>query len=103
MCCGGKRQQLRATMASAKAARSLRPSTASAVAPKSVSPEINAAPASSVYFQYVGQTGLTIVSPNTGKRYRFDHPGDQLAVDPRDQALLLYVPNLRHVRIAPAP
>jgi hypothetical protein len=58
-----------------------------------------AAPAS-VVFEYTGTTGLTVVSPVTGKRYRFDAPGAQLAVDPRDRNMLLYVPNLRPTRFS---
>jgi len=48
----------------------------------------------------VGRTGLTVVSPVTGKRYRFDAPGATVAVDPRDKSMLLNVPNLRQTRFA---
>jgi hypothetical protein len=54
--------------------------------------------APSVLFEYVGRTGLTVVSPATGKRYRFDSTGSQVAVDPRDKSMLLQVPNLRPIR-----
>jgi len=49
-------------------------------------------------FEYTGQTALTVVSPITGKRYRFSKPGERLEVDPRDQPLLTFVPHL--VRVA---
>lgn len=101
MCCGGKRQQqFRMAGAKAKPATFARPFTTAAA---QAAPPESPAQASSVYFQYVGKTGLTIESPTTGKRYRFDKPGDQLAVDPRDRMLLLYVPNLRPVRVAHVP
>ncbi len=48
-------------------------------------------------FEYVGATGLTVISPATGKRYRFDGPGARLAIDARDQAWLGSVPNLRQL------
>jgi hypothetical protein len=65
---------------------------------------VQAAPAqpSTVTFEYVGPSGLTVVSPTTGRRYRFEGPGAQLTVDSRDQAMLLYVPNLRPVRFGRA-
>jgi len=46
-------------------------------------------------FAYVGSTGLTVVSPITGKRYRFDHSGAQLEVDPRDRSWMRFVPSLK--------
>ena len=47
-----------------------------------------------VRFQYVGRTGLTVIGAVSGKHYRFDRPGAQVVVDPRDRASLLVVPNL---------
>lgn len=46
-------------------------------------------------FEYVGATGLTATGPITGQRYRFNRPGEQLAVDARDAPALMAVPNLR--------
>jgi hypothetical protein len=54
-------------------------------------------PSSSVYFEYVGKTGMSAVGPATGKSYRFDHPGARVEVDSRDRLLLALVPNLRLV------
>jgi len=51
-----------------------------------------------VYFEYVGKTGLTVVGPITGSRYRFDGPGAIVAVDGRDASPVAAVPNLRQVR-----
>jgi hypothetical protein len=64
----------------------------------SAKPQTAPGQSSAVTFEYVGPSGLTVVSPTTGRRYRFDGTGSQLTVDPRDQAMLLYVPNLRPVR-----
>jgi hypothetical protein len=50
-----------------------------------------------VMFEYVGATALTAIGPVSGKRYRFDHPGAVMAVDPRDRPGLAAVPNLRAV------
>lgn len=55
---------------------------------------------SAQYFEYVGKTGLTVVGPVTGRRYRFASPGVLLAVDERDSPSMAGVPNLRK---APAP
>jgi hypothetical protein len=49
-------------------------------------------------FEYVGGTGLTVVSPITRKTYRFEKTGDRLAVDIRDRSWVAFVPNL--VRVA---
>lgn len=50
-----------------------------------------------VYFEYLGKTGLTVLGPITGKRYRFDGPAARVAVDLRDRLSLAAVPNLRQV------
>ena len=60
------------------------------------------APPASTTFEYTGATGLTVVSPTTGKRYHFEKPGAQLAVDPQDRGMMLFVPNLRPVRFTSA-
>ena len=49
------------------------------------------------HFEYVGSTGLTLVSPVTGKRYRFEGPGSRVEIDARDRAWLASVPSLRPV------
>lgn len=50
-----------------------------------------------VYFEYAGQTGLTVTGPVSGKRYRFDRPGARLAVEPVDKPAIERVPHLRRV------
>ena len=48
-------------------------------------------------FVYTGSTGLTVVSPITGKRYRFERPGARAEVDPRDRPWMTFVPELKAV------
>lgn len=50
------------------------------------------------YFRYVGQAALTVTGPVSGKSYRFSAPGAVMPIDPRDQASLAAVPNLRQVQ-----
>ena len=51
-------------------------------------------PAASV-FVYNGRTGLTVVSPITGRRYRFERTGACVEVDPRDRSWMSFVPDLK--------
>ncbi len=90
MCCGAKRVQARTNTA-----QTMRQTGTTAIMARA----LNADPAQTV-FEYTGKTALTVVSPTTGNRYRFEKTGAQLPVDARDQATLLYVPNLRPVRAA---
>jgi len=46
-------------------------------------------------FEYTGKTALTVVSPLTGKNYRFSKPGAQLTVDDRDRQWIAFIPNLK--------
>lgn len=51
----------------------------------------------SIYFEYVGQTGLTVFGGSTNKKYRFDGAGARVEIDPRDRPSLAKVPNLKEV------
>lgn len=51
----------------------------------------------SAWFEYVGATGLTVFGAASGRRYRFDQPGERLSVDGRDRAGLERLPQLRLV------
>ena len=53
---------------------------------------------SSVVFQYIGQTGLSVQGPNTGNYYRFSEPGAIVAVDQRDRPSLAVIASLRVYR-----
>ena len=50
-----------------------------------------------VRFQYTGATGLTVLGPITGVRYRFTVHGAVVSVDARDAPSLAAVPNLSRV------
>ena len=52
----------------------------------------------SIYFEYTGQTGLTVFGGATNKKYRFDRTGARVEIDPRDRPSLAQVPNLREVK-----
>jgi hypothetical protein len=51
-------------------------------------------PAPDPQFEYTGKTALTVVSPLTGKKYLFPHPGSRTPVDPRDRPWIAFVPHL---------
>jgi hypothetical protein len=54
-------------------------------------------PASTIAFEYVGATGVTVFGGVTRSRYRFAQSGARVAVDARDVASLETVPVLRRV------
>jgi hypothetical protein len=60
-------------------------------------PQPRPEPDSPPHFQYIGKTGLTLMGPRTRKRYRFDHPGAIVAIDPKDERALQAVSVLRQV------
>jgi hypothetical protein len=55
--------------------------------------------ASTVYFRYLGEQGITVTSPISGRRYEFPASNATLAVDPRDAHSLAAVPHMIQVRI----
>lgn len=46
----------------------------------------------------MGRTGMTVIGPVTGKRYRFEGPGSVAEVDLRDRRSVATLPNLEQVR-----
>ena len=67
-CCGKKRATVRETIKSA--------------APPDAGTEVSPRPqGSSVVFEYVGRTAMTVISPVWGQRYHFDRPGAKSEVD----------------------
>ncbi|QEC67571.1 hypothetical protein FRZ67_09820 [Panacibacter ginsenosidivorans] len=46
-------------------------------------------------FEYTGKTALTVMGSITGRRYRFNRPGDMQSIDPRDAAGMMAVPVLQ--------
>ncbi len=55
-------------------------------------------PASEIKFQYVGETGMTVIGPVTFRQYRFGKPGAIVGVDPNDARSLESVPHLRRIK-----
>lgn len=51
----------------------------------------------SVLFQYIGKTGLTVIGPRSGRQYRFMGRNTVLSVDPMDRRALMNVPKLKLV------
>lgn len=84
MCCGRHRNQLRAYAASRRSLLPLEPSAR------------HATPVA-VWFEYFGRTGMTVRGPASGRDYRFERPGFQVAVDSRDVPGFAGIPNLRQV------
>jgi hypothetical protein len=72
-CCGKGRSQLKATVSPAVA----RPTT--------------------LVFEYIGRTRMSVIGPATRRSYRFDRPGARVLVDGRDRASLSTIPLLRQV------
>ncbi len=66
-----------------------------APAPFALAPRQPIAPGAAVEFEYAGRTALTVVSPLTGRNYRFDRPHARLTIDLRDLEYLRQIPNLR--------
>jgi len=96
MCCGKLRQPIAseprlnsAVQAAAVVNSRPRSAVAAPVGPSGAN--------SGVAFEYGGATALTVVSPLTGKTYRFAHAGARLEVDPRDRSWVSFVPSLKRV------
>jgi hypothetical protein len=53
--------------------------------------------ATTLVFEYVGKTRLSVIGPATRTSYRFDRPGARVLVDGRDRASLSTIPLLRQV------
>ena len=84
MCqCGQKRQAISTRAETARSAHAVH--TTRAVIPPTIR------------YQYIGETGLTVFGGVTRGRYRFSHPGAQVAVDARDRSSLDAVPSLKRV------
>lgn len=89
-CCGQKRTQVSQTTQRAEASQP----SAETISQPQIDPR--------VYFQYVGKTALTIVGPISQKRYRFEHPGVVVEVDPKDKrafaGVSVLTPVIKHLQ-----
>jgi len=107
MCCGRSRQQYLGILNQSNRVGAMAPAisspgyagraAAAASSTRGLPAVATQAIAAGPMFEYVGRTGLTVASPVTGNRYRFDGAGARLVVDPRDSRWLLSVPNLRMI------
>ncbi|MBI5268172.1 MAG: hypothetical protein HY856_00700 [Burkholderiales bacterium] len=89
MCCGNRRAALTRTP------------TPPAARATHATPAVPASPAriTTIVFEYTGTApSATVIGPASGQRYRFNRPGDRLAVDARDRPGLMAVAGLRWVR-----
>lgn len=50
------------------------------------------------YFEYTGESALSITGPVSGKKYRFLFKGDRQLADYRDASGMMAVPVLKRVR-----
>jgi hypothetical protein len=91
MCCGKGRQHLTGLLQPRGSSR-IRPTVA---ANRPAAPPIARSSTAMLQYQYVGRTALTVVSPATGRQYRFDHRGAVQQVDARDRQWLERVPNVK--------
>ncbi len=53
------------------------------------------APSRAAEFEYTGTSAMTVVSPLTGRKYRFAQPGARLRVDAMDRPWIAFVPHLK--------
>lgn len=81
-CCGQKRDELRAES----------PEPAHAMAAPD-SPMMQPG----IYFEYTGETGLTVIGPVTQYTYRFSGKGDRQMIDQRDAGSMAAAPVLRNI------
>jgi hypothetical protein len=51
-----------------------------------------------VNFEYTGKSGLSVTGSVTGKKYRFNYPGEEQLIDYRDASGMSAVPQLKKVR-----
>lgn len=85
-CCGNQRARLQG------------PNRTSGVAPLGNREQPGRVLYDRIFFEYLGETGMTAIGAVTGKRYRFNHAHAVLEVDPRDRPSLALVPKLRQRR-----
>lgn len=62
------------------------------------SASLSSRPAHEVLFKYTGNTFLMATGSVTGKRYRFNFPGDMQPIDSRDAAALSTIPVMKKMQ-----
>ena len=96
MCCGRLRQAATSEPHPGNAVHTAAPAARSRGG-MMTSPPTWVGAAALTEFEHSGTTALTVVSPLTGKTYRFDGPGARVAIDPRDRSWVAFVPSLKAV------
>jgi len=48
-------------------------------------------------FEYTGKTGLTVTGSVTGRKYRFNNPGDKVFIHYKDMPAVKTIPVLKEV------
>jgi hypothetical protein len=89
-CCGKGRVVLQISRSGAQ------PAERTPVAPTPARQALH--PQNTLLFQYIGKSGMTVLGPITGRRYRFGQPGVIVSVDPRDAPAMGGVPHLQRIR-----
>lgn len=49
-------------------------------------------------YEYTGTTGMTVLGPVSGLKYRFGQPGAKVQIDSRDVFAMAGLPNLRRLQ-----
>lgn len=84
MCnCGNKRDTITQS-------QSLSVQTAAETSTVKIWPDVN--------FEYTGNSGLSVTGGVTGKKYRFNHPGDIQLIDYRDASGMMAIPVLKRTK-----
>ena len=47
------------------------------------------------FFEYTGKTGLTVTGSVTGRKYRFNNPGDKVIIHYKDMPGIMTIPVLK--------
>ena len=50
------------------------------------------------FFEYTGKTGLTVTGSVTGRKYRFNNPGDKVIIHYKDMPGVKTIPVLKEVQ-----
>ena len=79
-CCGQIRAQASAIGKMAEAGRAPRPVSRGAL------------------YEYTGATGMTVIGPVSGTKYRFAETSAKVQIDPRDVSSMTGLPNLRRLQ-----
>lgn len=102
-CCGKARRSV-STPSASRPTRSTSPASAQAATPAthtlmwaSRRSPAGRSGGAAILHRYTGDSRLIVEGPMTGRRYFFEHPGAELAVDARDADSLIRVPALARV------